>query len=439
MEHQQARWESDGDAMVVPYYGVQHADDIEEPPPPSAPLLTNSSSSSTDASCPSAPKKPRLQSLDVFRGVTMLGMILVDNQGNFDHVVRPLDESIWDGIRPSDCVFPFFLFIAGFAVALAMNGFWDKIPDRRGKIKAWARVLQRIGTLFVVGLLLNAFGSNPWDKWPHWHFRIMGVLQRIALCYGTVTVLFLATSTIVQRVVMLCFTAIYVGLMYGLDVPKCGRGNLTPGCNAGGFIDRSIFGDWMIRPNDPEGLLSTLTATLTCYLGLEFGRILHKYRANQLELVCRWVMLALGLIGLALFLWLWMPINKKMWSVPFALMMGGIGGLVIFICYYLVDMVLASWQEDSAWKKACNAAIQPLIWMGMNPLAIFVLMIFLEILLLDTIHWNGDNLWNRIYWDVFQSWIVQKELASLVVSFVHVGLWVLFAWGMYTKKWFIKA
>jgi hypothetical protein len=100
--------------------------------------------------------------------------------------------------------------------------------------------------------------------------------------------------------------------------------------------------------------------------------------------------------------------------------------------------------------------------MGMNPLAIFVLMIFLEILLLDTIRWKGDNLWfvgalhqehcvvlvftllvsllrNRIYWDVFQVWIVQKELASLAVSFVHVCVWVLFAWGMHRKKWYIKA
>lgn len=128
-------------------------------------------------------------------------------------------------------------------------------------------------------------------------------------------------------------------------------------------------------------------------------------------------MLALLLIGLGLFLWLWMPINKKMWTVPFALLTSGIGGFVIFICYYLVDIVLSSLEEKSWIKKIGTAAIQydpfhsrimsfpsahredlyrPLIWMGMNPLAIFVLMIFLEILLLDTIHWDGDNLWYTI-------------------------------------------
>jgi predicted acyltransferase len=409
--------------------------------------------------------KARVRSLDVFRGITIVGMILVDNQGELmnkdKHIFWPIDESAWNGLRPSDCVFPFFLFIMGMAVAFAL-----KREDPK-KLGTWLRVLRRFVILFAVGIFFNLFGT----KFTFTHFRIPGVLQRIAICYTLVSIIYLAIPVFLGRLaVILGMTGLYLGIIYGYHVPECGRAILTPACNAAGHIDRVVFGlNYMIKPTDPEGILSTLTATLTTFLGLCFGLIMNKFKdrrptlpsfldtedekrvkltaveESNLDTLKWWVVLATSLVIFPVLLEIKLPIfafNKKLWSFTFALITAGIAGLVLSLCFFMVD-VLDVFLEQKG-KKVVDVIIAPFLWLGMNSLLIFLAMILFEILLMSIFHVDLDNegtqqsLWAYLYENGFHSWIPNAHLASLVFSLAHLLLWLGVAALCYFRKFFLK-
>ncbi len=206
----------------------------------------------------------RLDSLDVFRGMTIAAMILVSTPGTWNAVYAPLDHAAWNGWTPTDLVFPFLLFAMGAAVPFAL-------ARRRGAARPiGTHVVRRAAVLFALGLLLNAIELPPPLAWAT--FRIPGVLQRIAIVY-------LAVAWITERMslggqIAFAIAALggYWAAMLLIPVPGIGAGVLTPAGNLASYIDRGLFGRHMLNKlGDPEGLLSTIPAIVTALCGVFAG------------------------------------------------------------------------------------------------------------------------------------------------------------------------
>jgi predicted acyltransferase len=381
------------------------------------------------------PKRPetkqRLQSLDVFRGLTIVGMILVDNQAG-GHVYWPLAESQWEGLRPSDCVFPSFLFIVGVAIALALR------KENPKHLRTWIRILRRTLVLFVIGVFFNLFATR--FRFSGW--RIPGVLQRIAICYMIVSILYLTLPFVLQWLVVIGFVVLYLILMYRFEVPGCGRGILTPQCNAGAYIDQRVFGKgWMLWPNDPEGILSTATSILTTFIGYNYGITLVTFHRNPNEVIPLWFILNGLFIGPALITCTFIPLIKKIWTLSFALTTAGIAGIILTLIFILVDAI--DWSRFPFGSKIFTIIIAPLLWLGTNSLLIFMAMILFEIILLDIIFVPAENnssvsLWTWLFRNAYASWITGPYVASLIFSFTHLLLWIGVAGFCYRRKWFLK-
>lgn len=386
--------------------------------------------------------------------------MFVDNRGNPNYVYWPFDETTWDGLSTADLVFPWFLLIMGTAIAIALSK--NEYSASAGACRdgaVWYRVIRRFVVLFLLGVFFNAqalkFGA---------HFRIMGVLQRLGLCYAVCASLFLTVPRAVQRGAVACMAATYVGLMYGLRVPGCGRGRLTPSCNAGAYVDQRVFTrHYMIYPNDPEGLVSSLTACLTTYLGVELGRAfvqatrqseqaaaslpgsrpaldaLALARLRHRSIMLPWLGISLSCLVLALVLLPVIPFNKKIYTLSFAFFTVASGGLMLLLLYVLFDAL-----GTSAGGLLLRKCAQPLLWIGSNPLAIFLTMLEVEILAMDNItvpcgaarqcSGSRTSLWNWLYWRAFQSWLHDLYFASFVFSFAVLLLFVLMAYVMHRNK-----
>jgi len=205
----------------------------------------------------------------------------------------------------------------------------------------------------------------------------------------------------------------------------------------------------MIWPNDPEGILSTLMAVLTTYIGVETGLVLFNEKGKRdlqemrrhVRVEIQWVILGSIVSVVGVLLSIWLPFNKKIWSLSFGLFTGGLGTLFLAFCYLIVDVM--RWKSS----KFIQIPIKPLIWLGTNPLAVFIGMVFVEIVLLRWITspwvliWHEQqtvSAWIWIYWNLFQVWIHDEKLASLLVATVHLLLWITVAGIMHRKKIFLK-
>ncbi|TWB68389.1 putative acyltransferase [Nitrospirillum amazonense] len=289
-----------------------------------------------------APTTNRLPSLDVLRGLAVAGMILVVSPGDWDKAYAPLKHAPWDGWTLADMVFPTFLFSVGLAIALS---FGKLAQDKRA---AGAKIARRALTLIALGLVLNAL---PYFDLPH--LRLPGILQRIALCYTLATTLCLATarvdpdagSTVNRRALLVAMVAIllgYWGVLAWVPVPGIGAGHLDPGGNLPSWIDRGVFTVPHLWPYgtdaagavvyDPEGLLSTLPATVNVLAGVLAGTAL-KASESRLNLLVAAVLLMMA--GLALDPVL--VINKRIWTSSFALFSSGFSLGVLVLLSVLLD------------------------------------------------------------------------------------------------------
>ena len=212
----------------------------------------------------------------------------------------------------------------------------------------------------------------------------------------------LIPSTFLHMLIVGSLSFIYVMFMYFYNVPpqngfECGKAVLTPDCNFGGYLDRLIFPvGFMIRPNDPEGLFSTLSSILNAYMGFLYSYFFKLYKSDKLKLLKYWVALTLILISLGYYGMAGMPFNKKIWSASFALVSAGYTGLGLVVCFLLLDFLFT----DNRWVKII---IRPFVWLGMNPLFVFVGMIFVENILMNDvfIHFDkatntGESVWQWI-------------------------------------------
>ena len=265
-----------------------------------------------------------------------------------------------NGISPADCVFPAFLFLVGFSVVLALTKYqvqWAAAQTKEAKIAVLKpvmyKVFARFAKLFLIGAFINLWaGGFHFEKWV-----IMGVLQRIAVCYVIVALLYVfLPSRVALRLAVLAILAAHCAIMYGVDVPGCGRAELTPECNASGFASRQLWGASHV-PSDgtiPEGLVSTLAAVVTTHAGLEFSLVMRRAKYQHASaLLLLWCILAAGYIGVGAVLTMAVPLNKKLWSPPFALIVAGIAGAMMAVWLFLVDLRCGVDLPAAWWTLPC--------------------------------------------------------------------------------------
>jgi len=232
----------------------------------------------------------RLYSLDAFRGLTIAGMILVNNPGSWSHVYAPLRHAEWHGWTPTDLIFPFFLFIVGVAVPFSFGKRLARGDSRR---KLMIHVVRRAAILFGLGLLMRAVPEFDFDG-----LRIMGVLQRIGLVYLFAAPAYLFLGRLGRGWLTVGLLLGYWALLTLVPVPGYGAGDLSPEGNLGAYLDRLILGDRLWAGSwDPEGILSTFPAIATTLLGLFTGEWLRSRAPQEKKLRGLWLS---GLAGIAL-------------------------------------------------------------------------------------------------------------------------------------------
>lgn len=355
----------------------------------------------------------RLQALDAFRGLTIFLMVMVNTPGDGRNVYPPLHHAAWHGWTITDAVFPSFVWIVGLAITLSLG---RKLEQNADKGALHRDILRRSVILFTLGLFLYAFPTFPIDT-----FRILGVLQRIAICYYASSLIFLHTSIRTQIGIAAALMLIYTGIMKFIPAPGFAAGDLSVEGNFAHYIDRLILGSHNYvntKTWDPEGIISTLPAISTCLLGVLGGHIL-KLDFHIEKRVQHLVMIGAGLVACALMLDTWMPINKKLWTPSFTLLMAGLDFMLFGAMLWVID------------GKRIVAPFRPAIIMGMNAIAIYLSSEFL-ITILEMLNWRDP-----IYHTLFVP-LASPVNASFLFALAYALLHLAIAYVMYRKNWFLR-
>ncbi len=364
-----------------------------------------------------APAHSRLVSLDVFRGGTIAAMILVNNQIG-GGAYGPLQHAEWHGWTFTDLVFPSFLWIVGVAMTLSLA---KRVAqgDERGRLML--HIVRRAALIFGIGLLLNLIPAFDFS-----HVRIPGVLQRIGLCYLVAGAVFLYFGTVGRIVWTVLLLGVYWLLMALFDVPGCGAGNYSMDCNFAKWIDGMLLSGHMWSRSktwDPEGLVSTLPAVCNTLFGIFAGQILAA-RHKSAEERAVWLFVAGNLLIFGgMMSSTWQPVNKQLWTVPYALWTSGIAYVIFAICYWLVDQ--RGWQR---WKA-------PFVIFGVNALAMFVVSGMFG-RLMSRVKVGGKSLGTMV-WQGFYSGFGAAN-GSLLYGLTHVLACFAVAWLMYRRGWILK-
>ncbi len=363
----------------------------------------------------------RLVSLDVFRGVTIASMILVNNSGS-DVTYIPLEHADWHGWTFTDTVFPFFLWITGVAMTLSFARRMEAGADR-GKLLLHS--IRRAAIIFGIGLLLAGFPYFQLDR-----IRIPGVLQRIAVCYLIAAVIFLYTKWRAQIALTVFFLVAYWLLMFYWPVPGFGPGNFTLEGNFEHYVDGLFLTGHMYSRTktwDPEGIVSTLPAISTALFGVLTGYLL-RIRREPAERSTWMFVLGNILILVGLVLSTWMPINKKLWTSSYSVLMAGLAAVSFAICYWLLDG--QTWNER--WRKLAR----PFEIYGKNAIAVYVLSGLIA-KMLYLIKPGGVPLQKIIFENVFAP-LTSEINASLLYAIANVLVCYAAAWYMNRRGWFVK-
>jgi predicted acyltransferase len=373
------------------------------------------------------PRKERLLSLDAFRGVTIAGMLLVNNPGTWAAIHPPLRHAEWHGWTVTDLIFPFFLFIVGVSMTLS---FGARAAAGAARDALMRKALRRAAILFGLGLLLHGFPNYlQLDT-----LRIPGVLQRIALAYLAASAIVLYLKPRGQAAAVAVLLLGYWALLMLVPFPGGTPGVLEPGLDLGAYIDRLVFGEnhlWRSsRTWDPEGLLSTLPAVATVLLGVFSGRWLKSPRDAVSRtiwlLVAGTVAVGVGLAWGELF-----PINKNLWTSSYVLLSAGLACHFLAICYWLIDV-----RGHRAWAM-------PFVMFGVNAIAAFFLSgIFARLLGMIQVQAGPDagsiSLKGLIYTRGFVPLFTNPANASLAFALSFVLLWLGIMTVMYRRRIFIK-
>ena len=364
----------------------------------------------------------RLVALDAFRGLTMAFMILVNTPGDGRHTYWPLEHARWNGWTPTDVVFPSFVWIVGVAITLSLGRRLERSGARGLILRQAAR---RALILFLLGMLIYAY--------PEFNLstqRILGVLQRIAICYFVTTAIYLTTKWRGQIAWAVGLMTAYWLMMAFAPVPGYGSGRLDVAGNFAHYVDQIVLGahNYQHKGWDPEGIVSTLPAIATCLLGVLAGHVLAMRRSlgDRCLRLLAWgaVLIAAGLICNQ-----WLPINKKLWTDSFTLFMAGLDFAIFAGFLWVVDGL------------GCKRPVKPFVIFGMNAIVIYLVSELLDEGL-GWIHWTGAgggrvSLRNWIYQHFFAT-MASPYNASLLFALSYVAVLFLLAWGMYRRWWFVR-
>lgn len=379
----------------------------------------------------------RYYSLDVFRGATVALMILVNNPGSWANIFGPLKHAPWHGATPTDLVFPFFLFAVGNAMAFVMPRF-----EQAGPAVFWKKVIKRTVLIFAIGLFLN---WSPFVKWEGesivaktWeNIRILGVLQRIALCYFFASVIVFYAKTRGAFVISGVLLLLYWLICLLLGAPG------DPYSLTGWFgtqIDINLLGVTHIYkgegvPFDPEGLPSTVAAVVQVIFGFLVGQYIQQ-KGKSYEMLSNLLIAGLVLVFTGYCWDMVFPINKKIWTSSYTLYTTGLAILVLSTLIYLIEFK----ENKGAWGRFFDV-------FGKNPLFIFVLSGFLPRVLgmfrwVDHVSPEGKNVYTSAFPWFYQH--ICKDIATdlRVGSLVYALCMILLYWSIVyvldKKKIYIK-
>ena len=427
--------------------------------------------------------KERIISLDVLRGITVMMMVLVNNPGSWGNIFAPLEHAEWNGCTPTDLVFPFFIFILGAAIPLAIVtkelnrqtflkiltrslriislglflGFYGKIelfnlegyPLLLSKliitgIVAYALLgnfeqkikLYLVLALFFIFMFLAFSGIEAYSE-----VRLPGVLQRIGLVYFFASLVYLKTNIKGQILTVALLLLGYWAVITLIPVPGFGPANLDKGTNLAGWIDNLLLENhlWSYSKTwDPEGILSTIPAIANGIVGLLIGQLLNSSLAKNDKAVkmfgTGWALVILGLIWNQFF-----PMNKSLWTSSFVLYTAGFATLFLAAFYYLIDI------------KGYKNWTTPILFWGVNPMIVFFLSGILPRVLssikVDNPAYITGNLEEIPEQIGLQTYLNKfcivplfddPKVASLVWALLNITFWSIVLWYFYKKKMFFK-
>jgi len=387
----------------------------------------------------------RFYSLDVFRGATVCLMILVNNPGNWEHIYPPLEHASWHGLTPTDLVFPFFLFAVGNAMALTM----PKL-EAAGASTFWKKIIKRTILIFLIGLFLNWWPFVRWQSdslnFKHWvdpvspenGIRILGVLQRIAICYFLASVILYYFKVKQSLYITLTLLVVYWIL--------CVIGNPADPYSLSGWfgtdVDKKILGVAHMYKGegvafDPEGIMSTIPSTVEVIFGYLIGNYIQR-KGKNFEMVSS--LFVAGVVMLiAGFCWdMVFPINKKIWTSSFTIYTSGLATITIATMIYVIEL-----KNIKGWLTRFFDVF------GKNALFVFALSAFLPRLLgliripLNS-HSNGEdkivytNPWNWLYQKVLVHIPGDPRLGSLVYALCVITFMWAICWWLDRRKIYIK-
>jgi predicted acyltransferase len=355
----------------------------------------------------------RLLSLDVFRGATMAAMIVVNNQDS-EQAYWPLRHAPWNGWTPTDLIFPFFLFIVGVSLVLSFQVRLQRGESRRALV---LHAVRRSVLLFLIGLALNGMASLQPATW-----RIPGVLQRIAVVYCIAAAITLYSGVRTRVMVIAVCTVGYWAIMRFVSVPGHGIPGvdiplLHPDYNLAAYLDRKLMlGHLWEKTRDPEGILSTIPAVATALCGVLAGEWLLSEGTQERKLRG---LLAFGAAGMfAGEIWNHsFPINKNLWTSSYVLFTAGAALICLAAFYWISDIR----HHHGRWAT-------PSLILGTNAITAYVL----SQLIGGWLGWGGLLSFHRLA-------ATSLALASLLHSFVVLGLAFVPVWWMYRRKIFLKA
>ena len=413
-----------------------------------APRISTSYDATTSTVAPLAPRRERLLSLDVFRGLTIAGMLLVNNPGTWSAIFPPLEHAEWNGWTPTDLIFPFFLFIVGITTHLSLSARRARGDDDSAVVK---QILRRGIIIYLLGFAMAMFpfyqwgtiasipNATPWDRilYRIEHVRILGVLPRIAIVYICAGLLTLKT-TLKQQIIIIA--TLLFGYWFAMTlIPVPGEHEIgavllnTHDRNLAAWLDRAILGTnhtWSGSVTfDPEGPMSTIPAIATAMLGVIAGRWIVQKEKPLLERISG--MFAAGAIGMmAGLMWNWaFPINKNLWTSSYVIFTAGMACVAIATIMWIVDYCNVKW-----WTK-------PFVIYGVNPIVAFVGSGVLARLIYTLWHvsYNGKSvaIQDAIYQMLFLPWLPPR-VASLAFAVSFVLLWYGILTVLYRRNIILK-
>lgn len=370
-------------------------------------------------------RHPRLLSLDAFRGLTILGMILVNNPGDWGHIYGPLAHAPWFGWTPTDLIFPFFLFIVGTSLAYSLRKYRDGAAIAPA---VYWRIVRRTATLILLGWGMGLFAKccNVWagstTSIDLSTLRLPGVLVRIALVCFAASLVVLHVPVRWQVVLGAALLLGYWGLLRWTPNPHDYPANLSREGNVVRVVDRTLMSDGHLytqgkdEPTDPEGVLSTVPAIVTTLLGYWVGLFIQRRGVNWRTVVLLTLCgAACAGVGLA-----WdqmLPIGKKLWTSSFVMLTGGLAMICLAACLALFDV--------AGWRRLAR----PFEIVGINAIFVFVASGMLAKVMAST-EIGGQSTHGFIYQNLFTDHLADPKLASLGMALLTVAFWWLVLWVM---------